>query len=186
MNNLVCLAEFRQRNGLSQGELGRLLGTSSSYISSVESGNGKFSFEKMQKLWALGEGKWFMEDLVPAYTRLCKVRDEALWSGGTAFAEAFEKAVPAHLMESIKYGQQGIDLLLADKIIDICPPDVHFSKIWLVAGEGEMYSKPIYVDGEGVKVDAEKIFTLLSEIKKKQEDLEGMIIAIRDSLLKKS
>ena len=184
MNNLVCLAEFRQRNGLSQAELGRLLGTSSSYISSVESGNGKFSVEKMQKLWTLGEGKWFMEDLVPAYTRLCKVKEDALWSGQEVFAEAFEKAVPAHLMESIKYGQQGIDLLLADKIIDICPPDVHFSKIWLMAGEGEMYSKPIYVEGEGAKIDAEKVFTLLSEIKKKQEGLERMILEIRNSLLK--
>lgn len=186
MNNLVCLAEFRQRNGLSQAELGRLLGTSSSYISSVESGNGKFSIEKMQKLWDLGEGKWFMEDLVPAYTRLCKAKEDALWCGGEVSAEAFEKAVPAHVMESIKYGQQGIDSLLADKIIAICPPDVHFSKIWLVTGEGEMYAKPVFVEGEGAKIDAEKVFALLSDLKKKQDELEVMIIEIRDALLKKS
>lgn len=196
MDNLICLADFRRRNGLSQSELGRLLGTSPSFISLVESGSSKFSRDKMKRIEELSaEQGWFLDDLVPAFARLgllCgSIESSHDLSSDTIkkFRKDFDHVVPKSLFESIKYGQQGIDSVLADRIIAILPPDYIINKEWLMSGEGPMRPGESLPDTSEIEwetvIDAKGIQSCLERIMKKQDALEAMLKEIRSIIVNK-
>lgn len=225
MGQLVCLHDFRERNGLSQVELARLLGISAAYLSSVESKNGKLSQEKMRKLWALCEEKpWFWDDLVPAHTRLVEIwhdihksyhpkrnsSDAPISQEATGvshrdslikkFEEDFSQAVPEAVRERIRLGQQGIDSILAERVISILPPGYRIEKEWLLTGELPMHPEDVVkVDdpdamkpfewnepaGSGDQLDT-KAYALLQVLLQKQEELKQMVDEIRTLLMKQS
>ena len=197
MDNLICLADFRRRNGLSQAELGQLLGTSPSFISLVESGNSKFSREKMKRIEELSaEQGWFLDDLVPAFYRLgllcgyIETSHDLSSETIKKFRKDFDRIVPKSLFESIKYGQQGIDSVLADKIITILPPGYIINKEWLMSGEGPMRpGETTSEDSNGeweMTIDAKGILSYLEKIMKKQEALEAMLVEMKSILVNKS
>lgn len=215
MSSLVQLVKFRQRNGLSQVELARLLGVSAAYLSSVESKGGKLSREKMKKLWELAEEKgWFPDDLVPAYERLNEVwfdvvsfpivlkepfcssspQDNSRQDAIRRFEEDFTKVMSDSLRESIRLGQQGIDSVLAERIIAILPKWYSVYKEWLISGEGPKNEGDAYMDAmldekAGNSMGAEnkdRTLILLERMLQQQEELATMMSEIRTLLMNKS
>lgn len=214
MSSLVQLVKFRQRNGLSQVELARLLGISAAYLSSVESRDGKLSREKMKRLWELcDENGWFPDDLVPAYHRLTEIWYEihAVYSVRMApfcsfspednskqkalreFEEDFTKVISESLRESIRLGQQGIDSILADRIIATLPKGYSVNKEWLISGEGPKDEVKVFMDAmldekSGNTIGAEnkdRTLILLERLLHQQEELAMMMSEIRTLLMNK-
>lgn len=215
MSSLVQLVKFRQRNGLSQVELARLLGVSAAYLSSVESKGGKLSREKMKKLWELAEEKgWFPDDLVPAYERLNEVwfdvvsfpivrtapfcssppQDNSRQDDIRKFEEDFTKVISESLRESIRLGQQGIDSVLAERIIAILPKWYSVYKEWLISGEGPKDEGEAYMDAmlDEQSVNSmraenkDRTLILLERMLKQQEELATMMSEIRTLLMNKA
>lgn len=195
MRNNICLEDFRTRNGLSQSELGSLLGTTGSFISLVESGKNRLSADKVRRIEELASEKgWFLDDLVPAFSRLGLLFDYITTSDGLSdeavkkFEAAYHRVLPKSLFEAIRFGQQGIDALLASKLVSICPKELTPEKEWLISGEGKMFpwSKNLEVKDNGGKNGGEDdVKTMLQEIAKKQEALEAMLTEIRALLVNK-
>ena len=211
MEKLVDLATFRERNGLKQEDLAKLLGVNRSYISQVETGSCKISAEKMKKLWELSKSEpWYMDDLVPALDRLDylyysvdsslnpyeprKPKEDRFDPAKEALQRKFEndyaRVVTQTVRESILLGQQGIDSALAEKIIAILPPGYEVNKQWLMTGEGPIHPGDVVPEESGadykVSIDAKGIQILLEKIMKKQEELEVMMGEIRTMLMHKS
>ncbi len=210
---LVDLAAFRERNGLKQEDLAQLLGVNRSYISQVEIGSCRISADKVKKIWELGdEYKWFMDDFVPAYSRLSKLKQEltedfAIYdlmrknrSDGSTYVQrlsdfeaGLEKVLSLTVLESIRLGQQGIDSVLADRIISVIPeclPPV--SREWLMTGEGAIYverkdqSPQEHHSDPNQSPSIDDVMVLLEKMSRRQEVLESMIKEIKAFLLNKS
>lgn len=208
---LVDLATFRERNGLKQEDLAKLLGVNRSYISQVETGSCKISAEKMKKIWELSKTEpWYMDDLVPALDRLDylyysvdsslnpyepeKPKEDRFDPAKEAIQQKFEidfaRVVTQAVRENILLGQQGIDSALAEKIIAILPAGYEFNKLWLMTGEGpirpgDVLPEEPWLDYKDT-IDAKGIQILLEKIMKKQEELEVMMGEIRTMLMHKS
>lgn len=177
---LINLPYFRKRNGLKQEDLARLLGLNRSYISLVEIGKGKMSERRMKALWALADEKgWFMDGLLPAFDRLQQLSaeidaDKALPAKTRQqFQKDFEAAIPGPLFDAIRYGQQGIDPVLADKLVAICPPGHVPDREWLIQGNAAL---------SDTLTPEERILRTLEELREKQAEMEALLLEIRSRL----
>ena len=190
MESYINLTDFRQRNGITQTELARILKTSTPFISMIESGSSRMPVKKIKLLLnACKENCWFTDELVPAGHRLehllinIEASEDVTDEEKKLFKQRFESSIPKGIQDSITFGQQGIDSVLADKIISICPPP--FDKIrkeWLMDGDGYMFST---ADKTGFTVvySEEEIIARLKRIEEKQEKLEHELLRITEILL---
>ena len=181
---LINLPYFRKRNGLKQEDLARLLGLNRSYISLVEIGKGKMPAQRMKAIWALAAEKgWFMDGLLPAYDRLQQLTAEILADASLPakakkqFQKDFKSALPPALSEAIQCGQQGIDPVLADKIVAICPPGHVPDREWLLRGDEVLPG----ADQPG----EETLLRTLDQLCRKQEDMEALLLEIKGLLEKR-
>lgn len=126
---------FRTQNNLKQADLARVLGVSSSYISSVESHKGKLSQKQIQKLYKQG----FVTDaLFPAYARykiaLSKLKEKDKSSSFN---------INNKHIDALKYGRIEMTPQMVNAITSVLP---ELNGEWLLTGNGEMYvtkTKPV-------------------------------------------
>lgn len=185
MEHLINLADFRERNDLSQAELGKYLGTTSAFISLIERGKSKMPVDKMLKLLDLArQNAWFTEDLVPAAERLRILEDYCFYyetlspEEEASRREKYFSALPEKIREDIRLGQKGINSALADRIIASCPPKFTPNKEWLMTGKGPMFtwSKSLNEKGEWEDTfNYDKLKEKLISIEKKLDTLIEML-----------
>lgn len=188
MSNLIDLSSFRSRNGLSQAELGSLIGTTGSFISQVENGNSKMPADKMATLWSLiNQNAWFADMLVPALTRLELLKayiecdDDLGEEEKSKFRTNLEAIIPPKAYEAIQCGQMGIDRTLAERIISISPKRYIPTTQWLVDGQEPMFKdRTSYYQRNGSHNDGwhnenEEVLAMLKKILEKLDKLEGTI-----------
>lgn len=188
MSNLIDLSSFRSRNGLSQAELGSLIGTTGSFISQVENGNSKMPADKMATLWSLiNQNAWFADMLVPAYTRLQLLIAYVDWDDDLSegeksrFRTNLEAIIPPKAFEAIQCGQMGIDRTLAERIISISPKSYIPTTQWLVDGQEPMFMNRTSYDqhngghNDGWQNENEEVLAMLKKILEKLDKLEGTI-----------
>lgn len=136
---LIDLAGFRRKYGIKQTELASFLGTTRGYISIVESGKAKLSAKSIDMILQ----HWGACGLVPCYDRLSQLQLDLKVLGRLEFdidtmdlSLPFEQILSKEVVESIKYGKNGISDEIANKIISYFPT---VNKSWLVSGEGDMF-----------------------------------------------
>ncbi len=192
MGKLINLADFRRRNGMSQSELGQLIGTSASFISLVETGNSKMPLDKMKKIWELAPVKgWKIQGLVPAYDRLVKLDDTYMDAGVLSqndiarFHTGFDQIVSEGIMEMIKYGQRGIDETLAENIMQLTSWPLHVSKKWLVDGEGLMCPPECNLSDLDSDDNQASLYHILQGLVRRLDDVEKQLGEIKSLLVQK-
>ena len=157
---LVDLFSFRKRNGLLQQDVADFLGVTRGYISLVEKGKSKLSSISIDKILdSSREMHWDTEDLVPAYTRLCRF---LYYSKEEVYAGRKNKPFQIIGMPRFKYGREGISERLADSIIHDYP---EVSRDWLITGEGKMLVNPNYQQEKKTLSDSEVIMKKLADLK---------------------
>ena len=173
----VHLTAFRQRNRILQKDLADYLGVSRSYISLVESGRSNLSDENIDKIFD-NPYHWNTDDLVPAYTRLCRVldylngeRNEQRAAEG--LGPAFFTFLPNDESElAIKHGYCDIPERVADQWCSEAP---ELSREWLLYGEGEMLVQMATEEPAPIEVLQAKIDKLEAAIEEYKTTVERLV-----------
>lgn len=139
-NEYVNLEAFRKKNALLQQDIADLLGTSRGYISMVERGDSKLSYQKLDLLFdAALKNHWDVSDLVPGYTRIQSVMTYLLEKDASSTNSLSKHLFSSIIEERIKHGEIGINEAFADAIVKEYP---EIDKVWLLNGTGKMLLTP--------------------------------------------
>lgn len=171
--NLIDIAAFRKANNMAQKDLATFLGTSRSFVSSIESGRSMLPQEKLRYIYEVAEKDRTLvaPPICPHYHRLCLVDQYLKATGQMAEDEGILERMPAETLTALRMGRAGIPLYFAEKL---CKKYSNISKGWLMTGDGCMEENANIADLNA------KIMHLTDDVHR----LESMLARMEDSINK--
>lgn len=169
-NKLIDLAAFRKLKGLKQSDIAKLIGTSPSFISLVETGNAKLPDGKIDIII----NHFGVCGLIPCYDRLVNLEEKLIKDNYLKLQSQskktlpFEKELSNSIIEGIKHGRIAITNDIADTIITKYPI---VNKNWLITGEGAIFNDEIKMSLLNVEKSISNLAKLIKTLNDKIDDL---------------